>query len=352
MVQPPDLRHRSRCPPAQQSGRRAPGPVYDALGRSVTTTDERGVTLTTTYDVLGRRTEVKQGGTTLSKWTYDTLAKGKLTSSTRYVSGAAYTTATDAFDDRYQPTSTTSTVPSAAGGLAGTYTWTYGYNQKTGDLSWTLNPAVGDIPAERVVTNYNSDDQPFRTSGQRGALVANTLYDVFSRPVRLEYSATLQQKAYQTKVYDEHTGQLIRQTTDRGMTAGYTKKSGKWVWKQAPKKDSASQKKYKNYQANPAHYMIDDKHARKYAANVEAQAKQEKIAREKEAGRRKNVGIMGSIRNWMNGNSDVLGYVGVGLGIVSMIVAVGAFYLGTALAVATTAEACTRQNWKGVRRAP
>ncbi|MFF8440831.1 RHS repeat-associated core domain-containing protein [Streptomyces californicus] len=74
---------------------------------------------------------------------------------------------------------------------------------------------MGDIPAERVVTNYNSDDQPFRTSGQRGALVANTLYDVFSRPVRLEYSATLQQKAYQTKVYDEHTGQLIRQTTDR-----------------------------------------------------------------------------------------------------------------------------------------
>ncbi len=189
--------------------------VYDALGRPVTTTDERGVTLTTAYDVLGRRTEVKQGGTTLSKWTYDTLAKGKLTSSTRYVSGAAYTTATDAFDDRYQPTSTTSTVPSAAGGLAGTYTWTYGYNQETGDLSWTLNPAVGDIPAERVVTNYNSDDQPFRTSGQRGALVANTLYDVFSRPVRLEYSATLQQKAYQTKVYDEHTGQLIRQTTDR-----------------------------------------------------------------------------------------------------------------------------------------
>ncbi|MEW2309113.1 RHS repeat-associated core domain-containing protein [Streptomyces sp. NPDC006864] len=189
--------------------------TYDNLGRPVTTTDERGVALTTEYDVLGRKTEVRQGSTTLSKWTYDTLAKGQLTSSTRYVGGAAYTTATDAFNDRYQPTSSTTTVPAAAGGLAGTFTWTYGYKPETGALLWTLNPAVGDIPAERVTTNYNSDDQPFRTSGQRGALVGNTTYDVFSRPVRLEYSATLDQKAYRTKVYDEHTGQVIRQTTDR-----------------------------------------------------------------------------------------------------------------------------------------
>ncbi|WP_405890503.1 hypothetical protein OG612_00775 [Streptomyces sp. NBC_01527] len=66
------------------------------------------------------------------------------------MNGAAYTTATGAFNDRYQPTSTTATIPSAAGGLAGTYTWTYGYNPETGALLWTLNPAVGDIPSERV----------------------------------------------------------------------------------------------------------------------------------------------------------------------------------------------------------
>ncbi|MEV1092860.1 RHS repeat domain-containing protein [Streptomyces microflavus] len=188
---------------------------YDDLGRPVTTTDDRGVTLTTKYDVLGRKDEVRQGTTLLSKWTYDTLAKGQLTKSTRYVGTAEYTTATDGFNDRYQPTSTTSTVPAAAGGLAGTFNWTYGYNAETGALLWTLNPAVGDIPAERVTTNYNSDDQAFRTSGQRGALVANTLYDVFSRPTRLEYSATLNQKAYKTVLYDEHTGRVTRQTTDR-----------------------------------------------------------------------------------------------------------------------------------------
>ncbi|MEU4178313.1 RHS repeat-associated core domain-containing protein [Streptomyces sp. NPDC026589] len=189
--------------------------TYDNLGQPVTMTDERGVTLTTEYDVLGRRTEVRQGSTTLSKWSYDTLAKGQLTSSTRYAGGAAYTTATDGFNDRYQPTSTTTTVPAAAGGLAGTFTWTYGYKPETGALLWTLNPAVGDIPAERVVTNYNSNDQPFRTSGQFGALVSNTLYDVFSRPVRTEFSADLGKKAYKTQVYDEHTGRVVQQTTDR-----------------------------------------------------------------------------------------------------------------------------------------
>lgn len=54
----------------------------------------------------------------------------------------------------------------------------------------------------------------------------------------------------------------------------------------------------------------------------------------------------------MKDNSKMLGYIGMGLGIASMItplgpLAVGAFYLGTALAVATTAEACTRKDWNG-----
>ncbi|TXS63803.1 RHS repeat protein [Streptomyces sp. sk2.1] len=190
---------------------------YDKLGRTTTVTDANKTTLTTEYDELGRRTKLKQGETTQASWTYDTLAKGQLTSSTRYVDGAEYTEATDTFDDRYQPTSTTVTIPSQAGDLAGTYTWTYGYKAETGALLWTLNPAVGNVPSERVITNYNSDDQPFRTSGQIGALVGNTLYDVFSRPTRLEYGATLGKKAYKSLVYDEHTGRLVQQTTDRDL---------------------------------------------------------------------------------------------------------------------------------------
>ncbi|MEU8698699.1 RHS repeat-associated core domain-containing protein [Streptomyces sp. NPDC048680] len=129
--------------------------------------------------------------------------------------GAAYTTAAGAFDDRYQPTSTITTVPSAAGGLAGTYTWTYGYKPETGALLWTLNPAVGNIPADRVTTNYNSDDLPFRVSGGLGVLVSNTTYDEFSRSQRLEYGGTPGKKVYKSQIYDEHTGRMTRQITDR-----------------------------------------------------------------------------------------------------------------------------------------
>ncbi|WP_442806518.1 RHS repeat domain-containing protein [Streptomyces sp. NBC_01022] len=191
--------------------------TYDVAGRVTAVSDDRNITLATEYDELDRKTAVKQGDTELAKWTYDTLAKGQLTSSTRYVNGAAYTTATNAFNDRYQPTSTTTTIPSAAAGLDGTYTWTYGYSPETGATLWTLNPAVGNIPAERVTTNYNSDDLPFRVSGGLGVLVSNTSYDAFSRSQRLEYGATLGKKLYKTQIYDEHTGRVTQQITDRDL---------------------------------------------------------------------------------------------------------------------------------------
>ncbi|GHA65093.1 RHS repeat domain-containing protein [Streptomyces termitum] len=189
--------------------------TYDALGRVVTTKDARERTLTTVYDKLGRKTALKEGATTLAAWTYDTLAKGRLTSSSRYVGGAEYKEQAGGFDDRYQPTSASLVVPAAAGGLAGTYSWSYGYEEKTGALLWTLNPAIGDIPAERVTTNYNSDDQPYRTTRGGVILVANVQYDWQGRPVGTEFGSDLDKKVWRTQAYDDHTGRLIERTTDR-----------------------------------------------------------------------------------------------------------------------------------------
>ncbi|CAO0837111.1 RHS repeat-associated core domain-containing protein OS=Streptomyces microflavus OX=1919 GN=Smic_45680 PE=4 SV=1 [Streptomyces microflavus] len=44
--------------------------------------------------------------------------------------------------------------------------------------------------------------------------------------------------------------------SDRGMYAGFTMRNGKWVWKQTPKKDTQSKKRYKAYQANPSTYKV------------------------------------------------------------------------------------------------
>ncbi len=189
---------------------------HDKLGREVETTDARKITLTTTYDEIGRKTTLKKGDSLLAKWTYDTIAKGQPTSSIRYVDGKEYTSTTDAYNDAYQPTSTTVTVPAEAGALAGSYTWTYGYNTYTGQQEWIRHPAVGNLPSERETTVYGEGNLPQKTTAGSVTLVNSTAHDVFSRPVRTEYG-TLGKRVYKTQVYDEVTGRTTRQTTDRDL---------------------------------------------------------------------------------------------------------------------------------------
>ncbi|MGW8748412.1 RHS repeat domain-containing protein [Streptomyces sp. NPDC055794] len=190
--------------------------TYDTLGRATTVTDARGITLTSGYDDLGRQRTLKKSSTLLAEWTYDTVAKGQLTSSTRYIDGKAYTTATTAYNDAYQPTESTVTIPTDAGALAGSYTWTFGYNAYTGAQEWIKHPAVGNLPSERQTTIYGDQDLPQKTTAGAVTLVNATQYDVFSRVNRLEFG-TLGKKLYLSRDYDEFTGRLTRQTSDRDL---------------------------------------------------------------------------------------------------------------------------------------
>ncbi len=68
---------------------------YGSLGNVVTSTDARGQTVAYTYDRLGRRTALRDdspSGVLRAQWSYDTVAKGQLTSSVRFEDGEAYTT--------------------------------------------------------------------------------------------------------------------------------------------------------------------------------------------------------------------------------------------------------------------
>ncbi|MGW0855992.1 RHS repeat domain-containing protein [Streptomyces sp. NPDC002690] len=190
--------------------------TYDKLGRAATTTDARGVELTSEYDKIGRRTALKKGSTPLASWIYDTVAKGQLTSSTRYIGGKAYVSATTSFNDSYQPLSSTVTVPAEAGALAGAYTWTFGYNAYTGQQEWIKHPEIGDLPGERQTTALGEGNLPQKTTAGAVTLVNSTAHDVFGRPVRTEYG-TLGKKVYKSQSYDEVTGLEIRQTTDRDL---------------------------------------------------------------------------------------------------------------------------------------
>ncbi|MEU8294591.1 RHS repeat-associated core domain-containing protein [Streptomyces pseudogriseolus] len=189
---------------------------YDNLGNPTTTTDARGITLTTGYDDLGRKRTLKKGTTLLAEWTYDTAAKGQLASSIRYINGQAYSTAITAYTDDYQPATSTVTIPDGAGVLAGTYTWTYGYNTYTGAQEWIRHPAVGNLPSERQTTIYGHLSLPQKTTAGAVNLVNATQYDAFSRVSGLEFG-TLGKKVYLTRAYDELTGRMTRQVSSRDL---------------------------------------------------------------------------------------------------------------------------------------
>ncbi|WP_206432546.1 hypothetical protein, partial [Streptomyces sp. ADI92-24] len=82
-----------------------------------------------------------------------------------------------------------------------------------------------------------------------------------------------------------------RWASDRGMNAGYTYKSGKWVWHQTPK--SWFSPRYQAYVANPSSYKVYHYNARAVAA---ARAKAQAAAQARaEAERRRKDGVLVSV---------------------------------------------------------
>ncbi|MFE7096578.1 RHS repeat domain-containing protein [Streptomyces erythrochromogenes] len=209
--------HRGRVTRTEDPDKGPTKTAYDHADRPVSAEDANGATVSTAYDALGRKTEIKQGDQTLSRWTYDTVAKGQLTKSVRYLDGQEYVFETTALNERYQPTGSRITIPAREGALAGTYEWTYGYGDRTGLLEWTRHPALGGQDAERVSHRYSTSlpyDQVVGTSSLAGPLVNNVTYDAFQRPLRTEFGQP-GLRVWETKEYDEHTGNLTRSTTDR-----------------------------------------------------------------------------------------------------------------------------------------
>lgn len=162
--------------------------THDDAGQVTSVTDARGQTLVNTYDNLGRRTQLRETsptGPVRASWTYDTLAKGQVTSATRLSGGASYVTAITGYDDGYRPLGQSVTIPAAEGALAGTYTTTYAY-MPNGQPKSTKLPAAGGLRAETVTTQYDAVSMPMRTSGGLGFGMYQGLaeYDAYGKLVQ------------------------------------------------------------------------------------------------------------------------------------------------------------------------
>ncbi|MER5733353.1 RHS repeat-associated core domain-containing protein [Streptomyces sp. NPDC002138] len=191
--------------------------VYDQGDRATDVTDARGVSLHTDYDELGRKTAVSKGGTLLTSWTFDTVAKGYPAKATRYVDGQAFESAITTYNGLYQPVVTQLTIPSTpdTGALAGTYKWTTSYNPNTGQTMWTQQPAIGDLPAEKVTNTYTPVTGLLNTVGAgTDVLLSAATYDHYGRDTRQEFG-DFGQHLWTTTEYDEHTGAVSRSYADR-----------------------------------------------------------------------------------------------------------------------------------------
>ncbi|WP_241479697.1 RHS repeat-associated core domain-containing protein [Nocardiopsis lucentensis] len=187
--------------------------TYDQLDQLVTITDARGETLAYTYDALGRQTGLHDDspeGPLRAKWVYDTEAKGHLTSSTRYVDGAAYTTRVVNYDTFYRPITTEILIPSSEPGISGRYRFGTHYNPD-GSINHQTMPAAGALGREPVAYSYNDLGLPTQMSGMTG-YVTDTHYsklgEITQRTMDIDHGDT--SPTWLTRHYDATTGRLAK----------------------------------------------------------------------------------------------------------------------------------------------
>ncbi|MFI5493609.1 RHS repeat-associated core domain-containing protein [Actinoplanes sp. NPDC051859] len=150
--------------------------TYDAADQMITSTDGRGKKIWNKYDVLGRTTERRDDnadGALRASWTYDTIVTGELTSAVRHANGKQYTKTVTGYNDSYDPTGVTVTVPAGHAGLSGDYTTTYTYLPDGSPASMTY-PAIADLAAETVTLSYTDAGDITTVKGKDTYLAAAT----------------------------------------------------------------------------------------------------------------------------------------------------------------------------------
>lgn len=166
---------------------------FNDLDQVVATTDARQKSVGFTYDLLGRTTGKLDGKVPvvngapapedakyLARWTYDSIAKGQLTSAIRYVggkTGSVYALTNAKYDKVYRVLNEQYTISKTEGALAytnGTWTIANAYNLD-GTLQKRTIPAMGGFDQEVLKYGYTEQRMPDTLDGLTG-IVQNTDY--------------------------------------------------------------------------------------------------------------------------------------------------------------------------------
>ncbi|MEU6848824.1 RHS repeat-associated core domain-containing protein [Actinacidiphila alni] len=208
---------------------------YTADDKVSWTKDAAGRVVISAYDVLGRTTgswrapagadltstaEERTPANQLTSYGYDSVAKGLVDTSTRYVGGSgagglAYTRKVTAYDSLDRATGTELDLPDSdplvtSGAVADTLKFSTYYNID-GTQQYVNTPAAGGMGSEIVSTGYDSVGLPTTLSGSTG-YVLDTSYSATGQPLltTLGTSAAADvKKAYITNVFEEGTQRLL-----------------------------------------------------------------------------------------------------------------------------------------------
>ncbi|WP_406314359.1 type IV secretion protein Rhs [Streptosporangium sp. NBC_01639] len=194
--------------------------TYDANDQLLTSTDARGKTVVPTYDKLGRVVETHLGSATgplLTENVYDTLAKGSLTSATRYVNGHAYVSEITGYDKAGRPEGTTVTIPEVEKQLAGAYTTTTTYAADGSPATRTV-PKLGDLAQETLTYGYDDLGRPDTVSGGL-TYVTDTEYNQLGELAQRELGPA-GKRLWRTTYYEEGTRRVTETLTEREQADG------------------------------------------------------------------------------------------------------------------------------------
>ncbi|MFE4177047.1 polymorphic toxin type 28 domain-containing protein [Streptomyces sp. NPDC056909] len=201
-----------------------------------TTLDGASRTLITDYDALGRETGtwdgVKDGAHQLTKFTYDSVAKGQPTASIRYVggtSGKIYSQSVTGYDALGRSKGTKTVIAASdplataltAAGASATFTTSTAYNID-GTAQSTSMPAVAGLPAETVKNSYNDLGMLTGTDGMTD-YVQNIGYSPYGEieETRLGTSTGAKQLQILNR-YEDGTRRLANTHTVDQTNTGYT----------------------------------------------------------------------------------------------------------------------------------
>ncbi|MEU6310860.1 polymorphic toxin-type HINT domain-containing protein [Streptomyces sp. NPDC047014] len=194
--------------------------TYNNLDQQVSTTNVYNVTQFTSYDVLGRKTALRDDSETadpIATWTYDTLpgGKGQPVASTRKWGAGSYKTEVTGYDSEYRPTGSRITVPDvpATKGLAGSYAYSTTYTPTGKVQSTTLPETIGGLAAEKLITRYNADGMVQTMSGLSW-YTSDTVYSPYGEILRTA-SGNAPHRVWTTNTYDPHTGRVASATSHK-----------------------------------------------------------------------------------------------------------------------------------------